>query len=312
MSSLSATVILSSYNGEKRLPNTLDSFVRQDLPKDGWEIIAVDNNSSDRTFEILQSYADRLPIKPFRHVTPGKSSALNEAIARAQGELLVFTDDDVEAAPHWLGSIVECAQAHPEVSVIGGRIVPNWERPPGDDPLYTWLPLGSTFAIVDDLPTGPCDPSKIWGPNTTIRASALGDERYREDIGPLPAKLYAMGEDSEIVMRLAGQGHKAYHCAEAEVRHFVPASNMSADWVQKRAERLGFGIPALQPEKIPGGPRLGGVPVRTWLETVSWGARSLMLYPLPKSRLRFWAIWKLYYMRGLIQGIRHYMPAARA
>lgn len=312
MTALAVTVIFSSYNGAKRLPRTLASLVAQDLPAERWELIAVDNNSSDDTFATLESYRGRLPIRPFQHPVPGKSGALNKALEQASGEVVVFTDDDIEADPNWLSAIVACAEAQPDFGIFGGRIVPDWESAPHGQPFLNWIPMGSTFAVVDDAASGPCDPTKVWGPNTAIRREHLSNERYREDIGPLPGGLFAMGEDSEIVLRLARNGVKTYRCGEAVVRHFVPASSMTEQWVQKRAERLGYGMPAVFPEEVPQGPRILGVPIGTWAESAGWAVRSAVLYPLPSSRLRFWAIWKHLYMRGYRAGIRRYAPATGA
>lgn len=304
---LKASVVFSSYNGTARLARTLDSLVRQTLPADQWELIAVDNNSSDDTFEVLESYRGRLPIAPLRHSVPGKSGALNAALELVRGDLVVFTDDDIEADPGWLAALVACADAQPGHGIFGGRIVPDWERDPGNTPFLKWIPMGSTFAIVEDSESGPCDPTKVWGPNTAIRRSLLGPEtRYREDIGPAPGGFFAMGEDSEIVLRLARRGVATYRCADAVIRHFVPAASMNERWVQQRAERLGYGMPAVFPDEVPEGPRLRGVPLTTWFETLSWLLRAAVLYPLPSNRLRFWAIWKTYYMRGYIAGLRRY------
>jgi GT2 family glycosyltransferase len=308
MEPLDITVIFSCHNGAGRLPRTLASLERQALPTDRWHIVAVDNNSSDDTFAILSSYADRLPIEPMQYPVPGKSGALNRAIERARGELIVFTDDDVDADPNWLSAIVACARANPDYGIFGGRILPDWEARPSGQRFLDWIPMGSTFAIVEDDRNGPCEATKVWGPNTTIRRSLLTpDLRYREDIGPLPGGVFAMGEDQEIVMRLAGRGARAYRCADAVVHHWIPASSVSERWVQQRGERLGYGVPALFPERVPRGPRIAGVPVATWLESAMWNLRALALYPLPSSRLRFWAIWKYYYLRGYRAGIRRYM-----
>ena len=307
---LRATVILSSYNGAARLPRTLESLARQTLPADQWELLAVDNNSADETFEVLMQYHELLPLVPLNHPVPGKSGALNAAIALARGDLVVFTDDDVEADPNWLATLVACAEIRPDFGIFGGRIVPEWERRP-DAPFLSWIPLGSTFAVIDQAESGPCDPDKVWGPNTAIRRSLLTpDVRYREDIGPMPGGHFAMGEDLEIVLRLARRGVRTWRCAEAVIHHFVPAHSMNERWVQRRAERLGYGVPAIFPEDVPKGPRLSGVPLRTWLQTLGWAARAALLYPLPSSRLRFWAIWKTYYMRGYIAGLRRYAAPA--
>ena len=307
---LKASVIFSSYNGALRLRRTLDSLVAQSLSREQWEVVAVDNNSSDDTLSLLAGYAGKLPLVVLQHEVPGKSGAVNAAIARARGALLVFTDDDIEADANWLSALVSCAEANPDYGVFGGRIIPDWERQPAQGGFLDWIPMGSTFAVIDETESGSCDPSQVWGPNTAIRRELLGPgNRYREDIGPLPDGLFAMGEDLEIVVRLARQGVKTFRCAEAVVHHFVPASSMTEEWVQRRAERLGYGMPAVFPERVPVGPRLAGVPVGTWLESALWWTRSALLSPLPSSKLRFWAVWKRNYLRGYRAGIRRYAAA---
>ncbi|OWV79280.1 glycosyl transferase [Rhizobium sp. R635] len=312
MSDLFVSVLFSSYNGaSRRLRHTLDSLVSQELPHDRWELIAVDNNSNDDTFDLLNSYSEKLPITVLQQRKPGKSGALNMALDRVKGDLIVFTDDDIRAEPNWLQAIVDCAVAHPGFGVFGGRIVPDWEKEPKDR-FIDWIPMGSTFAIVDETQSGPCDPTKVWGPNTIVRRELLGTSvRYREDIGPLPGKMFAMGEDAEIIIRLAASGAKSYRCAEAVVHHWIPASSVTEDWVQKRGERLGYGMPALFPDEVPEGVRISGVPLPTWIESAQWALRAAMLYLLPQSKKRFWAIWKYYYMRGYRAGIRRYAPLAR-
>ncbi|MFS8145007.1 glycosyltransferase [Rhizobium sp. BR 249] len=312
MSDLFVSVLFSSYNGaSRRLRHTLDSLVSQELPYDRWELIAVDNNSNDDTFDLLNSYSEKLPIIVLQQRKPGKSGALNMALDRVKGDLIVFTDDDIRAEPNWLQAIVDCAVAHPGFGVFGGRIVPDWEKEPKDR-FIDWIPMGSTFAIVDETQSGPCDPTKVWGPNTIVRRELLGTSvRYREDIGPLPGKMFAMGEDAEIIIRLAASGAKSYRCAEAVVHHWIPASSVTEDWVQKRGERLGYGMPALFPDEVPEGVRISGVPLPTWIESAQWALRAAMLYLLPQSKKRFWAIWKYYYMRGYRAGIRRYAPLAR-
>ncbi|MGO7704601.1 glycosyltransferase family 2 protein, partial [Rhizobium ruizarguesonis] len=75
--------------------------------------------------------------------------------------------------------------------------------------------------------------------------------RFREDIGPLPGGLFAMGEYTEIVSRLSRSGVKTYRCAEAIVHHWIPASSVTEAWVQKRGERLGYGMSSAKSAGIP-------------------------------------------------------------
>ncbi|MGO7216429.1 glycosyltransferase family 2 protein, partial [Rhizobium ruizarguesonis] len=78
-------------------------------------------------------------------------------------------------------------------------------------------------AIVVETQIGPCVPSKFWGAYTIIRREFVGKiVRYREEIGPLPGKMFAMGEDAAIIIRLASNGSKSYRCAAAVVHNWLP------------------------------------------------------------------------------------------
>ncbi len=116
------------------------------------EVIVVDNNSTDGTFPLLSEYAPRLPLKILRHKVPGKSGAMNRALAEASGKILVFTDDDIRADPRWLEAISDCADRHPDYGLFGGCILPDWETRPTAD-FIKWIPM--------DQPLLSLNPTKV-------------------------------------------------------------------------------------------------------------------------------------------------------
>lgn len=104
---MDCSIIICTRNRAAALEQTLESFQRLEVPADlEVELILVDNGSSDRTGDVIRSV--KLPKIVIRHLhaaRPGKSRALNLAIASASGEVLLFTDDDVEPAPNWIGNM---------------------------------------------------------------------------------------------------------------------------------------------------------------------------------------------------------------
>ena len=96
------TVILCTLNRCQSLAETLESIAISTLPDSvDWEILVVDNNSTDHTREVVEEFGRRYPDR-FRYIfepRPGKSYALNAGIREAQGEILAFTDDDVTVEP---------------------------------------------------------------------------------------------------------------------------------------------------------------------------------------------------------------------
>ena len=94
-----------------------------------WELVIVNNNSTDRTDEVLGQYRNRLPIRREFQPVPGHCNARNRAIDVAEGEYIVWTDDDVVVDPGWLTAYAEAFRRWPEGAVFGGRIIPTFESP---------------------------------------------------------------------------------------------------------------------------------------------------------------------------------------
>lgn len=168
------SVVLSTYNRSDILARALQSFARQTAPGIQFEVIIVDNNSTDCTRQIAEEFAERDPR--FRYVfesRQGLSYARNSGIRVARAEAVAFTDDDVQAAPDWIAQTRRALLEYPEADYIGGRVVPVW---PGDIPGWAH-PQMSPFAL-QDLGEAPVrvssqDPRCLIGACLTVRVRAL-------------------------------------------------------------------------------------------------------------------------------------------
>jgi hypothetical protein len=127
------TVVLPVYDGEAYLPEALDSLASQTFPD--FEVIAVDDGSRDRSWEVLQAYAERDPrFRPIRHERNlGHHEACNRGIASARGELLAKFDQDDVNLPERLERQVSFMTRHPEVGLLGA----SYYRWPGGE--TRWL-----------------------------------------------------------------------------------------------------------------------------------------------------------------------------
>lgn len=208
-------------------------------PNGGWEMIAVNNASSDDSQRILESFADRLPLRVLQQPLRGKNNALNRALEESLGETVVFTDDDVIAAPDWLCELDSCVKGKADFDVFGGSIEPYWELPPP-----AWIlegvPHGVTFALTDSkLPAGPIFPGLIWGPNMAVRRSVFeAGHRFNVNVGPAAGQ-YIMGSETEFNIRVGKAGHKSWFCPTARVQHIIRDFQMQQGWVTRRAYRFG-------------------------------------------------------------------------
>src|SRR6185437_2364896 len=235
------TVLMATKNRAATLRETLESFCRLQEPSSGWKLVIVDNGSTDQTPEILASFANRLPLHTLYEPANGKNSALNLGLGIVEGDLTVFTDDDVFPHADWLIELRKAADAQLAYSMFGGAVVPRWEiRPPH---WIRWLQKGPVYALTDpSMKEGPLPPFLVFGPNMAIRTSVFqSGVRLDPSIGPRGSS-YPMGSETELTLRLDRQGYKAWFVPSAVVEHFIRDYQMRKGWVLKRAIRYGRGM----------------------------------------------------------------------
>jgi glycosyltransferase involved in cell wall biosynthesis len=231
---MNVTVILCTCNRSQSLALTLESIAASQFPERvKWEVLVVDNNSTDRTREVAEGFCRQYPGR-FRYVfepRPGKSYALNSGVREARGDVLAFADDDAIVQPNWLHNLTSPLLAG-EWSGSGGRIIlqwptslPNWLAVDG---LYTRFP----FPGFDQGP----EPKDLNGPpfgaNMAFRHSMF--EKYglfRTDLGPSPnSEIPRPGEDTEFGRRLIAGGERLRYEPSAVVYHPVAEDRISREY----------------------------------------------------------------------------------
>lgn len=125
------SVVVCTYNRADRLPLALEALLAQEgaVP---YEIIVVDNNSTDSTSDVVDTIAQRAGqrVRPVFESRQGLSYARNTGIALARGSIIAVSDDDVRVAPDWVRRIKQAFDQHPDIAYIGGRVMPHWMEPP--------------------------------------------------------------------------------------------------------------------------------------------------------------------------------------
>ncbi len=141
------SVVISTYNRGPLLADAVRSVLAQRPDGPGFELIVVDNNSTDDTRATVQALIDgdarvRYVFEPRQGVSHGR----NAGIAASRGPIVAFTDDDVRAQPDWTAVVWHAFEENPWASFVGGRVLPRW---PGPVPRWLtpehWAPL----ALVD-------------------------------------------------------------------------------------------------------------------------------------------------------------------
>ncbi len=227
------SVIICTYNRSESLKRTLKSIYDMSVPKDlMWEILIVDNNSSDDTQDVVKAFAmeSGLNVKYFFENEQGLSCARNRGIKEAGGEIIVFTDDDTVVDKYWLNNIVKAFRKN-NPACIGGKILPLWETTP---PKWLKIELFATLAILDlgDEQRELSNPN-IYGANFAVNSSMFQKYgNFDTNMGRTAGKLYT-GEESELVRILIDKGEMVLYCPDIVVYHFIPASRMIKSYFRK-------------------------------------------------------------------------------
>ncbi len=237
------TVLIATRNRARTLPAVLESYCQLNEPRGGWKLLLVDNGSTDGTQDVVRSFAHRLPVAFARNHRVGKNAALNTGLRFVEGDLIVFSDDDAFPRRDWLVRLREAADSRPEFDMFGGVVEPRWQcQPP------KWLidavPRGSTYTLSEPyLREGPVDAGRLFGPNMAIRSRVFdAGRRFHLSIGPETGRWYAMGSETEFVLRLQQDGGAAWWVESAIVEHYVRREQLRALWLLGRAIRAGRGL----------------------------------------------------------------------
>ncbi len=279
------SVIFATHNGAQTLPTMLERFGRLEQPTGGWNLIAVDNASTDDSVSILRSFIDKLPLLVLQESRRGKNAALNTALPYATRELVVFTDDDIAPQADWLVKLQQAASEQSDYAIFGGKVVPRWPAPPP-----AWLldavPLGFTFALTEaGREDGPIGPGQVVGPNMCVRGEIFdAGLRFNEDIGPASGN-YIMGSEADFNRRAVAAGHRCWHTSAAVVEHLIRDHQMDPHWIVRRAFRGGRGdarahLDAEEPPRLFSRGRIAGVPYwryRVLLESWAKSQRYALL-----------------------------------
>jgi glycosyltransferase involved in cell wall biosynthesis len=304
-------VLLATRNGAETLGRTLASFEHLRSPQGGWRLIAVDNGSSDATPALLERYRARLPLTVLREPRPGKNIALNRALPLLRGAFAVFVDDDVLASPDWLLAYEAVAAAHPDCAGFAGRITAHWECAP---PRWVldWVDLRICYGIHAEIAEGPCTEDVVYGANMAVRTDLFrAGLRFDEYYGPNNSASFAMGGETELARRVAGQG--LWFTREACVQHIISSDQFTREWLLNRAFNFGRGQCRVGVDPYaPSAQSVAATLARIRRAQSASRVRGWLSGALGNRRRRFLALWHYNYLAGVAVEYRCRDPARAA
>ena len=227
---MDVTVVICTYNRADLLEATLSALAEQKVDGNlAWDIVIVDNNSSDRTRVVAQQATSRLPVTYVFEGRQGLSRARNSGIAAARGEIVAFTDDDVLPARDWVNSIASAIERW-GFDIVGGRILPKWEGT-----LPSWLleddTLLGNLALLTSEQVRIFEPStletpKVWGANMAFRRSVFARVGLFDTRRGIQGKTLYAGEETELIGRAIDAGSVAVYDPSLVVFHRIGPDRM--------------------------------------------------------------------------------------
>lgn len=219
---MDASIIVCTYNRAESLRDTLHALkALQPAPGRAWEVIVVDNNSKDHTKAVVQEAQRAWPLLRYEFEgAQGLSHARNHGIARARGEVILFTDDDVLPEPEWLETTLAGLQSY-GADACGGYIAPIWESPPPawlTERFYGFLAVRTDR--TDDHPITVDTPTP-FGANMAFRRNAFDRVGLFDTSRGRKGAVLASGEDGEMFERILAARMKVMFLGRSRVHHKV-------------------------------------------------------------------------------------------
>ncbi len=238
------SIILCCHNSEKRLPKVLDCLNNQKNISDiSWEILLVDNASTDGTVEIAKRYstACKLPIRILPESRIGLSFARMTGINASRYDIICYVDDDNWLNDQYIASVYQIMMTHSDVGLCGGYGIAAFENDPpawfnNFQEAYAVGPQGKEAGYLP----GNC--SLIYGAGLTLRKSAwlkLENNGFNYILTGRKGKSLSSGEDSELCLAIQLAGYKIWYDPALTFEHFMPSVRLTYAYLIKLFEAFG-------------------------------------------------------------------------
>jgi glycosyltransferase involved in cell wall biosynthesis len=242
------SVIIPTRNRCESLDRLFNALSRQTLKSDYYEIILIDNGSSDNTQNIFRKWNNTFThISYYYQSSPGLHIGRHKGLHEAKGNVLVYIDDDIEPFETWLEAI-QTSFENKEIVLVGGKCLPKYETPPPQWISKLWEPdtngnriFGylSLIDLGDDIIY--TSPYNIFGCNFSIRKSNLLEiGGFHPDA--MPQELIRFRGDGETYVSnvIQSKGYKTLYNPRASVYHWVPKKRMTIEYFCQRAYNQGI------------------------------------------------------------------------
>ena len=236
------SAVVCTYNREKYLKKALESLSKQTINHSEFQVIIIDNNSTDNTKQISEDFHLKYPDIPYKYVVErnqGLSFARNRGINESNAEIITFIDDDAHLDKSFLEVVTKFLEKNSDAIAVGGKILLDYESEP---PKWVSKYLASLFGYFNYG-----DKVKIFKRSTYPRGSNMTfKKKVFELVGNFNVNLGRVGrnlggnEEKDIFHKIYAKGLDVYYLPNAIVYHAVPDSRTTHEFIKKQAMGIGF------------------------------------------------------------------------
>jgi glycosyltransferase involved in cell wall biosynthesis len=299
---LDASIIVCTYNRADSLGDTLAALrALMSLPATQWEVIVVDNNSKDHTRSVVEEAQRDWPCLRYEFESAqGLSHARNHGIGCAQGDVLLFTDDDVLPEPDWLVTTLAGLERH-QADACGGYIAPIWEKAPPawlTERFYGFLAVRTDR--TDDYPITQASQAP-FGANMAIRKHVFDKVGMFDTNRGRKGNVLASGEDGEMFQRILAAGMKAVFLGQSRVHHKVEAFRTTKAYLRRWRFQTSRNLAVSR--DMPGTRRVFNIPLYLFPQTIRAIVRTVVGRVTQPSDEAFNREMVVCHFLGTIQGL---------
>jgi glycosyltransferase involved in cell wall biosynthesis len=241
---MTLSIIICSYNRASYISDALTSLYRQTAELNEFEVIIVDNNSTDNTKEVYTFWRQSNTNGQFSFISEtkqGASFARNTGAAIAKGEWVCFMDDDAVATTDYVKNIIKHIQDQPFIVGFGGRIIPKYIPA---EPKWMSYYVSSLVGNFDYAPTACAfENGKYPLESNMIVKKSVYDQigGFNENLPGVVGTLRIGGEGKELFYKIIALGHTIYYDPSICVHHVVEVKKLTSEYMYRVASGIGRG-----------------------------------------------------------------------
>jgi glycosyltransferase involved in cell wall biosynthesis len=290
---MDVSVVICTYNGQDRLPEVMDALMLQVVaPEIRWEILVIDNNSTDKTSAVAAAYVPRspVPLKVVVETEQGLVYARRRGVVDSAGRLISFLDDDTIVNPNWVAAVYEFFRTHERAGLVGGKIVPKLdiEAPPYFDLVKRALAISDLGDETIELTHSRLGHPIM--PHSGCRREAVEPCLCRDSFevtGRRGSSLTSC-EDSVLAFDVRWGGWQWWYEPKMQMQHHLPSNRLTEEYLRRLFRGMGDTAALTKTAELGRPLTLGEIIWQLWRLMIRYVYYTLVgLTGRPKARRQF-------------------------